>query len=81
MQSLIAALHFSIGQRVLDIDRWLLHNGIFSFTEKLVSEIMSSLGFFYALPFCAPIDDIASGGKFIAFSQMCACDNRGSVST
>jgi hypothetical protein len=55
--------------------------GEFSFTEKLVSEIMSSLGLSVMMPQCAPIDAIASGGKFIAFSLMCVCDYRGSVST
>jgi hypothetical protein len=55
--------------------------GEFSFTEKLVSEIMSSLGLSVMMPQCAPIDAIASGGKFIAFSLMCVCDNRVSVST
>ena len=54
---------------------------VFSFTEKLVSEIMSSLGLSVMKFQYAPIDAIASGGKFIAFSLMCACDNRGSVST
>jgi hypothetical protein len=55
--------------------------GVFSFTEELVSKIMSLLGLSVITPLCAPINDIASGGKFIAFSLMCACDNRGSVST
>jgi hypothetical protein len=55
--------------------------GEFSFTEKLVSEIMSSLGLSVMRPQCAPIDAIVSGCKFIAFSLMCVCDNRGSVST
>ena len=55
--------------------------GVFSFTEKLVSEIMSSLGLPVMRSQCAPIDATASGGKFIAFSLMCVCDNRGSVST
>jgi hypothetical protein len=54
---------------------------VFSFTDKLVSEITSSLGLSVIAPLHAPIDDIASGGRFIAFSLMCACDNRGSVST
>ena len=35
--------------------------GVFSFTEKLVSEIMSSLGLSVMRPQCAPIDAIASG--------------------
>ena len=55
--------------------------GVFSFTDKLVSKIMSSLGLPVMLSQCAPIDAIASGGKYFAFSLMCACDNRGSVST
>jgi len=55
--------------------------GVFSFTEKLVSKIMSSLGLPVMRSQCAPIDAIASGGKYVAFSLMCACDNRGSVST
>ena len=41
---------------------------VFSFTEKLVSEIMSSLGLPVMLSQCAPIDAIASGGKYFAFS-------------
>jgi hypothetical protein len=55
--------------------------GVFSFTEKLVSEIMSSLGLSVMMPQCAPIDAIASGGKYVAFSLLCTCYNRGSVST
>ncbi len=55
--------------------------GVFSFTEKLVSEIMSSLGLSVMMPLCAPIDAIASGGKYVAFSLLCICYNRGSVST
>lgn len=42
--------------------------GVFSFTDKLVSEIMSSLGLPVMLSQCAPIDAIASGGKYFAFS-------------
>jgi len=42
--------------------------GVFSFTEKLVSEIMSSLGLSVMRPQCAPIDAITSGGKYFAFS-------------
>jgi hypothetical protein len=51
---------------VLDIDKWL---GVFSFTVKLVSKIMSA--------FCAhTIDGLANGGKFPlvaipAFSNDC----------
>jgi len=55
--------------------------GVFSFTEKLVSEIMSSLGLPVMRSQCAPINAIASGGKFIALSLMFACNTRGSVST
>ena len=55
--------------------------GVFSFTEKLVSKIMSSLGLSVMRSQYAPNDAIASGGKFIALSLMCACNNRGSVST
>jgi hypothetical protein len=55
--------------------------GIFSFTEKLVSKIMSSLGLSVMRPQCAPIDAIAIGGKYVAFSLLCICNNRGSVST
>ena len=39
--------------------------GVFSFTEKLVSEIMSSLGVSVMMPQCAPIDAITSGGKYL----------------
>ena len=39
--------------------------GAFSFTEKLVSEIMGSLGISVMIPQCAPIDAIASGGKYL----------------
>ncbi len=42
--------------------------GVFSFTDKLVSKIMSSLGLPVMLSQCAPIDAIASGGKYFAFS-------------
>ncbi len=42
--------------------------GVFSFTEKLVSKIMSSLGLPVMRSQCAPIDAIASGGKYVAFS-------------
>ncbi len=51
---------------MLDIDKWL---GLFSFTVKLVSEIMSD--------FCAhTIDGLANGGKLLlaaipAFSNDC----------
>jgi hypothetical protein len=55
--------------------------GIFSFTEKLVSKIMSSLGLSVMMPQCAPIDAITSGGNYVAFSLLCICYNRGSVST
>ncbi len=55
--------------------------GIFSFTEKLLSKIMSSLGLSVMMPQCAPIDAIASEGKYVAFSLLCICYNRGSVST
>ena len=47
--------------------------GVFSFTEKLVSEIMSSLGLSMMMPQYAPIDAIASGGKCVAFSLLCTC--------
>jgi hypothetical protein len=39
--------------------------GEFSFTEKLVSEIMSSLGISVMRPQCAPTDAIASEGKYL----------------
>ena len=41
--------------------------GAFSFTDKLVSELMSSLGAFCDMvaPLRAPIDDVASGGKLL----------------
>ena len=55
--------------------------GVFSFTEKFVSEIMSSSGLSVMSHQCAPIDAIASGGKYFAFALMCTCYNRGSVST
>ena len=42
--------------------------GVLSFTDKLVSEIMSSLGLPVMLSQCAPIDGITSGGKYFAFS-------------
>ncbi len=42
--------------------------GVFSFTDKLVSEITSSLGLPVMLSQCAPIDAIASGGKYFALS-------------
>ena len=55
--------------------------GAFSFTEKLVSGIMSSLGLSVMRSQFAPIDAIASGGKYVAFSLLCTCYNRGSIST
>ncbi len=55
--------------------------GIFSFTEKLASEIMSSFELSVMMPQCAPIDAIASGGKYVAFLLLCICYNRESVST
>ena len=45
---------------MLDIDRWLM---LFSFTVKLVGEIMRASWGFRVTPRMHPIDAIASGGK------------------
>ena len=45
---------------MLDIDRWLM---LFSFTVKLVGEIMRASWGFRVTPRMRPIDAIASGGK------------------
>jgi len=57
---------------MLDIDRWLID--CFSFTVKLVSEIMrASWGSLCVFPMVLPIDVIASGGMlFTAFSHVTA---------
>jgi hypothetical protein len=44
--------------------------GVFIFTEKMVSEIMSLMGLSVMRSQCAPIDAIASGGKYVAFSLL-----------